>query len=73
MAAVGVTAANRSHWTDSPQLRGAYGLNTYGPAVGRHAGDLFTAQSFEEQVLQAVTFLRDTIEFFRSRGYIPTT
>ena len=33
MAAVGVTAANRSHWTESPQVRGAYGLNPYGPAT----------------------------------------
>lgn len=69
MAAVGVTAANRSTWTESPL--GAYGLNPYGPAIGRHARDLFTSPAFEEQVLQAVEFIRETIGFFRSRGYLP--
>jgi hypothetical protein len=71
MAAVGVSAANRSHWTESPQLRGVYGLNPYGPAVGRVVLDLFTATAFDEQVHQAADFIRETIEFFRSRGYLP--
>ena len=71
MAAVGVSAANRSHWTESPQLRGVFGLNPYGPAVGRLALDLLTATAFDEPVHQAADFIRETIEFFRSRGYVP--
>jgi hypothetical protein len=71
MSAVGVTEANRSQWTENPQVRGAYGLSQFGPAIGRHAQDLFTSGSFEEQVAEAAGFVRETIDYFTSRGYLP--
>ncbi len=71
MAAVGVTAANRTHWTESSQVRGTYGLNPYGPSIGRYAGELFTTTTFEEQVREAAEFIRETLEFFTARGYLP--
>jgi hypothetical protein len=71
MKAVGVNATNRSQWTESAQVRGSYGLNPFGPAIGRHAHELFKTDSFEEQVSEATAFVRDTVEYFTSRGYLP--
>ena len=71
MRAVGVSATNRLHWTESAQVRGSYGLNPFGPAIGRHAREVFTTNTFEEQVGEASTFVRETLDHFRSRGYLP--
>jgi hypothetical protein len=71
MNAVGVNAANRSHWTESAQVRGSYGLNPFGPAIGRHAQELFSTDAFDQQVSEASSFVRETIEYFTSRGYLP--
>jgi hypothetical protein len=71
MKAVGVNATNRSHWTESAQVRGAYGLNPFGPAIGRHAQDVFGTDTFEEQVREATAFVRETVDYFTSRGYLP--
>jgi hypothetical protein len=71
MNAVGVTATNRSRWTENAQLRGWYGLNPFGPAVARHAPEVFKTDTFEEQVGEASAFVRETVEYFRSRGYLP--
>jgi hypothetical protein len=73
MKAVGVNTTNRSHWTESAQVRGAYGLNPFGPAIGRHAQDVFGTDTFEEQVSEASVFVRETIEYFTSRGYLAPT
>jgi hypothetical protein len=71
MNAVGVSATNRSHWTESEQVRGAYGLGPFGPAIGRHAQDVFSTDTFEDQVSEASTFARETVDYFTSRGYLP--
>lgn len=69
--AVGVNAANRSQWTESAQVRGSYGMNPFGPAIGRHAQDVFKTEVFEEQLGEASAFVRNTVEYFTSRGYLP--
>jgi hypothetical protein len=71
MNAVGVTASARSQWTESPQLRGSYGLSQFGPAIGRHANELFSTDAFDDQVAEAAGFIRETLDYFRSRGYLP--
>jgi hypothetical protein len=71
MRAVGVSATNRSHWTESAQVRGSYGLNPFGPAIGRHAHEVFTTDTFEKQVGEASAFVRETVDYFTSRGYLP--
>lgn len=71
MKAVGVNPTNRSHWTESAQVRGSYGLNPFGPAIGRHAQELFSTDTFEDQVREASAFARETVEYFTSRGYLP--
>ena len=73
MRAVGVGASNRSSWTESAQVRGSYGLNPFGPAIARHAHEVFTTDAFEEQVGEASAFVRETVDHFRSRGYLPGT
>jgi len=70
MKAVGVTATNRSHWTESAQLGGSYGLNPFGPAIARQADDLFKTNTFEDQVGEASAFVREAVEYFTSRGYL---
>lgn len=71
MNAVGVNATNRSRWTESEQVRGSYGLNPFGPAIGRHAQEVFRTDTFEEQVGEASLFVRETVDYFTSRGYLP--
>lgn len=67
----GSSPANRSRWTESPQLRGWYGLNPFGPAVARHTPEVFETETFEEQVGEASAFIREAVEYFTSRGYLP--
>ncbi len=71
MSAVGVSPVNPLRWTESAQLRGSYGLNQFGPAIARHAHELFESSTFEDQVGEASAFVRDTVEYFTSRGYLP--
>lgn len=73
LSVVGVTAANRSRWTESLQVRGSYGLNPFGPAIGRHAQDVFSTDTFEDQVDEASAFIRETLDYYTSRGYLPAT
>lgn len=72
MRAVGVTATNRSKWTESAQVRGTYGLNPFGPAIARTTAEVFKSDTFDEQVAEASAFVRDTVDYFSSRGYLPS-
>jgi hypothetical protein len=71
MRAVGVNATNRSTWTESAQAKGWYGLSSFGPAIARPTQDVFKTDTFDEQVGEASAFVRDTVDFFRARGYLP--
>jgi len=71
MAAVRVTASDRSKWTESEDVRGSYGMSTFGPAIARSTHEVLTADTFDGQVDNATAFVRDTVDFFRSRGYLP--
>lgn len=71
MRAVRVTASDRSKWTESEDVRGSYGISTFGPAIARSTQEVFKADTFDGQVADATAFVRDTVAFFRSRGYLP--
>lgn len=71
LRAVNVRSENRSEWRESSQLRGALGLSQFGPAVARPAEAVLHGDSFDEQVVSASDFIRETFEHFRARGYLP--
>jgi hypothetical protein len=72
MRAVGVCATNRSKWTESVSVEGWYGLNPFGPAIGRTTEEVFKTDTFDEQVGEVSAFIRDTVDYFTVRGYLPT-
>jgi len=71
MRAVRVTSTDRSKWTESENVQGWYGMSTFGPAIARSAHEVFKTDSFDEQVDEASAFVRDTVDYFTSRGYLP--
>jgi hypothetical protein len=41
------------------------------PTLSRPARDVLVGETFEEQLLGAANFVRETAEYFRSRGFLP--
>ena len=70
LAAVGVDAISRSTWLRNDPLDAHCGLIWSWPALARRATDVLTAESFDEQVGEAMAFVRKTIEFYRGRGFL---
>jgi hypothetical protein len=70
--AVGQTHATRYQWETWPGSITSCGLHYASPALSRPSRDVVTADEFEGQVEQALGFMRETVEYFRARGYLPT-
>lgn len=72
MRAVGVEKGTRYQWSDNEKLKAGCGLTYSWPSLSRWCRDVLTSDaSFEQQVEEAATFLHDTAQYFRSRGYLP--
>ena len=69
--AVGQTAATRNQWGEWPDTITWCGLHYSSPALSRSIGEVIEAEEFEAQVEQTLEFMRETIEYFRARGYLP--
>jgi hypothetical protein len=71
LRAVGVEKGTRYRWSRNEQLSADCGLMYSWPALARPAQDVLGADSFEEQLAEAVTFLRETAQYFQTRGFLP--
>lgn len=73
LQAVNASPGRPSEWIESSQLRGALGLSQFGPAIARPADAVLHGETFDEQVDEASDFIRETLEHFRARGYLPAS
>ena len=72
MRAVGVEKGTRYRWSTNQTMNASCGLLYSWPSLGRASKDIFTTgTSFDGQVQEAASFLYETAEYFRSRGYLP--
>jgi hypothetical protein len=70
--AVAMDSDAGGRWWRNEQLNASCGLVYEWPALARSAASALPGETHEEQIDQAIGFLRETRDYFRGRGYLPS-
>jgi hypothetical protein len=63
------SAGKRAAGTENASVRGTYRPNPFGPVIGRSTDS--ESDTVRRASREVAAFVRDTIEYFTSRGYLP--